>query len=886
MRSVRDEQTQSRPRRCDGFTHLALCLFALLLPGAGPRVLAAEFDKPMPWPLRDALAAAPVGATSTPSAVVAEADSPAVKPMSGPLRDALAAGQMAAPASAPTLPANVAPVSVVAPPAADQGPEQSVEVVSPAPEAAADTGVSGQYSLYLELVVNELPSDRVVQVNVQGERYFVDSEDLRAVGVRLPEGSSGELALDAIAGVQFSYDQALQRLKLVLPSDWLPDQQVGARSITASVPAESSFGLLFNYDAYYNDTDDGSHYLSSFFEQRVFGSAGVVSNTGVYRHSFNDLGADQDGYMRYDTYWRYNNQETMTRYIAGDLITGALTWNSAVRLGGVQVSRNFALRPDLITYPLPRFTGEAAVPTSVDLFINNAKVSSDQLNPGPYTVSNVPYISGAGSATVVTTDALGRQVATDVPFYVTNSLLQKDLYDYSLSVGKLREDYGLENFSYGSSVSSGTFRYGLSDFFTGETHAEVGEELRLAGVGATIGLGNFGTLSPSVAQSQHEGRNGQQVNVGYSYYSRQFGFGAQHVQRSKGYVDVSMLSALDHGRDELTLAKSTDQVTFSFNPGDFGNVGIGYFASETMDGQRTRLINLSWSRSLWGNSSMYVAMNRDLDGEGYSAVMQLIIPFDMRSTFSASVERDTQGKFRERVNYGRTPPTSGGVGYNLGFATGSSTYEQADVTWRTPYAQVQGGMYRDDGRLTKWADATGSLIAMDGEVFPGNRVDDAFVLISTSGVGDVPVNFEHQLVGNTNKNGHLLVPSVPSYYGGQYEIDPLGLPANMRVPQVESKIAVHQGSGALLNFDLHRVVAASIVLIDSRGEVIPRGSEVKVDGTPLRAFVGWDGLVYLEGLNAQNQLRVTRPDGEQCAAAFALQQSDEEVNLVGPLTCR
>ncbi len=576
MHSVRDEQTQSRPRRCGGFIHLTFTLLAVLLPGAGSRLLAAEFDKPMPWPLRDALAAAPSAVASPPTAMVAEADSAPAKPMPGPLRDALAAGQMAAPASAPTLPANVAPVPVLAAPpaAAVQGPERSVEAVPPVPEAAADTTAAGQYSLYLELVVNELPSDRVVQVNVQGERYFVDSEDLRAVGVRLPEGSSGELALDAIAGVQFSYDQALQRLKLVLPSDWLPSQQVGTRSITANVPAESSFGLLFNYDAYYNDTDDGSHYLSSFFEQRVFGSAGVVSNTGIYRHSFNDLGADQDGYMRYDTYWRYNNQDTMTRYIAGDLITGALTWNSAVRLGGVQVSRNFALRPDLITYPLPRFTGEAAVPTSVDLFINNAKVSSDRLNPGPYTVSNVPYISGAGSATVVTTDALGRQVATDVPFYVTNSLLQKDLFDYSLSVGKLREDYGLENFSYGSSVSSGTFRYGLSDYFTAETHAEIGEELRLGGVGATIGLGNFGTLSPSVAQSQYEGSSGQQVNVGYSYYSRQFGFGAQHVQRSKGYVDVSMLSALDHGRDELTLAKTSDQVTFSFNPGDFGNVGI------------------------------------------------------------------------------------------------------------------------------------------------------------------------------------------------------------------------------------------------------------------------------------------------------------------------
>lgn len=400
--------------------HPAFVLLALLLLGVGPPVRAADGARPMPGPLRDVLAAAaaaPPVKAAEPVATPAEADT--VRPASAmpwPLRDALAA------APVPTLPlpaAAVEPVTAQTVPAARmQAPVAAAP--EPAPPAAPDVAaVAGEYTLFLELVVNELPSDRVAQVTVRGERYFVSSEDLLAVGVRLPEGASGELALDTVTGLQFSYDQELQRLKLVLPSDWLPDQQLGERSVYAAVPAQSSFGMLLNYDAYYNDTEDGSHYLSSFLEQRVFGSAGVVGNTGVYRHSFDDLGADQDGYMRYDTYWRYNNQETMTRYIAGDLITGALTWNSAVRLGGVQVSRNFALRPDLITYPLPRFTGEAAVPTSVDLFINNAKVSSDQINPGPYTVSNVPYISGAGNATVVTTDALGRQVATDVPFYVT-----------------------------------------------------------------------------------------------------------------------------------------------------------------------------------------------------------------------------------------------------------------------------------------------------------------------------------------------------------------------------------------------------------------------------------------------------------------------------------
>jgi outer membrane usher protein len=46
---------------------------------------------------------------------------------------------------------------------------------------------------------------------------------------------------------------------------------------------------------------------------------------------------------------------------------------------------------------------------------------------------------------VVTTDAVGRQVTTAVPFYISNTLL-KPLFDYSLSLGKIREDYGLKNF--------------------------------------------------------------------------------------------------------------------------------------------------------------------------------------------------------------------------------------------------------------------------------------------------------------------------------------------------------------------------------------------------------------------------------------------------------
>ncbi|BAN46599.1 fimbria/pilus outer membrane usher protein [Metapseudomonas resinovorans] len=743
-----------------------------------------------------------------------------------------------------------------------------------------------RYQLYLQLQINQMPTQRIIPVTVQGGRYFADADELRSVGVRLAHGASGLQALDAIAGLGSRYDQEQQRLDLTLPSEWLPHQQLGQTSVYDMTPAQSDLGLLFNYDFFYNNSEDAAQFLSGFLEQRAFGGFGVLDNTGVYRHTFDDLEENDDGYRRFDSFWRYNDQPRMTSYQAGDLVTGALTWNSAVRLGGVQVARNFGLRPDLVTYPLPRFNGDAQVPTSVDLFINNARVSSDQIAPGPFTLSNVPFISGAGTATLVTTDALGRQVATTVPFYVTNSLLQQGLYDYSLSLGQLREDYGLKNFSYGSRAASGTFRYGVSDAFTLESHAELGEDLRLGGLGGTFAVGRWGTLGSSYTSSHYGGERGQQYSLGYSYFSPLFGVGLQRLQRSTGYVDLGRVGALEDGVLGGALARRIDQATFSVNPPQLGSFGVGYFASESMDGERTRLVNLSWSRSLWGNSSLYLAFNREIGGDGYSALAQFILPFDLYSTFSASIERDSQGDYRQRVNYGRAPPSDGGVGYNLAYGIGNGHYRQADVTWRNRFNQLQAGAYEDDGRRTVWGDMSGSVVAMDGSLFAANRINDAFVLVSTDGFADVPVSFENQPIGRTDRDGHLLVPWVPSYYRGRYEVDPLELPANVRVPEVIRNVAVHQGSGALLEFGMRRVVAASILLVDSRGEVVPRGSKAELVGQGTTAYVGWDGLVYFEGLGERNRIRVERPDGGRCELSFELKDPGGELAQVGPLTCR
>ena len=536
-----------------------------------------------------------------------------------------------------------------------------------------------------------------------------------------------------------------------------------------------------------------------------------------------------------------------------------------------------------MTYPLPAFAGEAAVPTSLDLFINGYKSSTTELQPGPYTLTNVPFINGAGEAVVVTTDALGRQVSTTLPFYVTSSLLQKGLSDFSVAAGSLRRDYAVEDFSYGTGVASASLRHGLSDSFTLETHVETAQSLLLGGLGGNMRLGTFGVLNAALAQSQFEGEKGHQVALGYQYNSQRFGFNYQRLQRHGEYSDLTRVDTPD-----MQLSQRSEQVTLSVNLDQYGSLGAGYFDVRAGDDTRTRLINLSWSKPLWGNSSLYLSANREVGDSNWAVQAQVVMPFDFAGTLAVGTERSKDGERLQRVNYSRAVPVGGGVGYNLGYASGSDrdAYRQADVTWRLQSVQLQAGLYGSSGEMTRWADASGSLVWMDSGVYAANRIDDAFVVVSTAGYADVPVRYENQEIGRTDRSGHLLVPYSSGYYRGKYEIDPMNLPPDVLAAEVEQRVAVRRGSGYLLEFVLKRVLAASIELVDADQQPLKLGSKVSHQESGSQAVVGWDGLVYLENLAPHNRLQVTVEGGGQCQVEFDLPESPGSVPLIGPLVCR
>ncbi|MGE0973418.1 fimbria/pilus outer membrane usher protein (plasmid) [Klebsiella sp. WOUb02] len=302
--------------------------------------------------------------------------------------------------------------------------------------------------------------------------YMVEAGVLTRNYVRLSTQQSGLIDVNELPQVRTEYDSVHQQLKLTVPTNWLPVQDITNDSMLNHVQAVSNPGMLFNYDAYYLKSYGGGQTLSVLLEPRLFSSYGYLTSTGTWQRKITYNDGSDDGYLRYDTYWRYSDEDHLISYQLGDFISDSLTWSNSVRMGGIRISRNFSIRPDLVTYPLLQYSGTTTVPSSVDLFINGYKASSSNLNPGPYTLTNVPYINGSGEATVVTTDALGRQVVTTIPFYVANSLLREGFSDFDASFGALRTNYGTKNADYSHGASSLIYRYGLTHSLTISGHTE------------------------------------------------------------------------------------------------------------------------------------------------------------------------------------------------------------------------------------------------------------------------------------------------------------------------------------------------------------------------------------------------------------------------------
>jgi outer membrane usher protein len=322
--------------------------------------------------------------------------------------------------------------------------------------------------------------------------------------------------------------------------------------------------------------------------------------------------------------------------------------------------------------------------------------------------------------------------------------------------------------------------------------------------------------------------------------------------------------------------------------GVLGSFGLNYAYLQQPDQPRSRYAGASWSRTFGHGITLSLGANQNLDDRKDRTIsLNLSINFDKGiSAYSSAVRARDANTYSVSVNRSAQSVDGWSWGIQAQQSDQQSPGASGQVSRHTQYADLGAGINSQGSDQTTYASASGSLVAMGGGLFAARRIYDGFAVVSTDGVPGVPVKEENRPVGKTDSRGLLLVPSLRSYQNNKVSIDPTNLPVDMRIKQVNMNVVPRQGSGLNVKFVMERVRAASLILHRPDGKAVPMGDQAFLNGSKDSAgWVGYDGRLYLEGLQADNHLSL-HGEGGDCSVHFPYHAKADTLPEIGPLVCK
>lgn len=766
----------------------------------------------------------------------------------------------------------------------------------------AFAGLPDNRSLQLEVFINGEKTHLVGSFSqLPDGRLGARRSELEGIGVKVPGSGAADqlIVLETIAGITYRYDERTQTLAITLSDSQRVTRQYDAGVIpNTPPPTPSDYGSVLNYTLFavnsygFDKSKFAFSGASAFLDARVFTPFGVFSQSAI-------LGTTtmrEADALRLDTTYTYSNPSTLVTYRAGDAISGGLSWTRSIRFGGLQMQRNFALRSDLITSPLPAVSGTALVPSTLDVYLNNVKTFSQDVPAGPYSVANLPILSG-GNARIVLRDATGREVETTMPFYSTPILLRSGLWDFSAEAGYPRLGYATASDDYiRDAFASFSVRHGLLDTLTLETHGEIGNGLYNGGVGLAALTGTFGVLSLAASGSQFAGDTGLQLFAAYETkllgmffnFSSQRTFGRYEDLASVTGRNIPLLnlSPLPLGIS-LRPPRALDRATVSMPiPFDRSSVSLSYINLEPVTGPRSQIVSASWSRSFAASTQLFVTAYTDYgDRRNLGVYAGLSIPLGPRESASIGIVNTREGTSVVADAVRPLAQEIGSYGWRIRDSEGATPYRGASASYRTSAGRFQTGVEQFGRSVRGTAEFEGAIATMGGGIFFSNRIDDSFAVVDV-GTPGVEVLYENRPIGVSNPQGLFLVPSLRAYQANKISIDPRNLPVNADIPQVKNVVAPADRAGVVVRFGVKtNVSSAVLILTDAKGKPLPVGSKGRIDGGQDSFIVGYDGRTFVKNLLAENSVTVATETGE-CRASFAFVQAGDDQVVIGPVRCQ
>ncbi|WP_218813706.1 fimbria/pilus outer membrane usher protein [Rickettsiella endosymbiont of Dermanyssus gallinae] len=757
--------------------------------------------------------------------------------------------------------------------------------------------------LLLEIKLNESLLSEVTQAYKDSLGHvWVDGSAFRRWRMHLPhhrpvlyEGRK-LYQLNWYPGLTYRLDQYAMQLSLQVPATLFTGQTFDPLSKRLGALRPKDPGAFLNYDMVglrNNSPEINQTNLSALMGLGLFNRLGVgTADVLAYNKYANDitlLTNQSNKLVRLNTTWTLDEPEKIARWRFGDAITGSTYWSGAARFAGVQYATNFNTQPNLVTFPLPGYEGEAAIPSTVDVFVNSVLNQQQIVNNGPYIFNNIPVISGAGTVNIVTQDLLGRSQVVSFPYYASPLLLKPNLVNFSYEVGFIRDNYGVDSNGYGRFLGVATYQRGITDHLTLGGHAEVLFDQQTLGFSADYLLNQYGVASLAVAGGHNSLGEGGLLALGFVHQGTQFSYGFNTSLTSLNYLQL--------GDQPNTSPPSViNQLFLGYSLADYGSLSTSYTminsrnfntANGFSNTPTARLLTASYSHNLFKNISLTVGFVGDLrNSQTNQAFLTLVFAPDINHTISNSSNWQNH-QFQDALQFSKPVPLGKGYGYNLFASNNSSRYAGVDMTMQNEIGAYTARLGQGRGLASYELDASGSVIYFAGNGFLARKLTNSFALVQVPDFPGVDVFYENQLMGHTDKAGNLLITQLLPYQENSIAIEPTTLPLDAQIGMTTQTAIPYFSSGVLVKFPVKHMQGAVMHLLTPSGKFVPVGAELvlNTDHACMTYPVGYDGEVYIPDISDSTLIGSVHWDKHDYYFSVNLPQTDDPIIELGEVPC-
>ena len=729
------------------------------------------------------------------------------------------------------------------------------------------------------LVINGQKKGEIFVHRTEDGDFLLLPADLDAAGLRelhappLLFDGQPYISLRSMTGVTFAFDERTLTLSLDASPALLPKTLIdfgGKQQKQVYYPEESS--LFLNYALDYRSG-----------EAAASSSVNLTNELGVRRGEYlflTDTLATNDpsreGFTRLHTSVTRDDRKLMRRIVFGDLFASSGTLGSGTNLGGVSFSKVYGIDPFFVTYPTLELSGQASLPSEVEIYLNGSKIRTERVSPGEFQISNFSTYGGAGVIDLVVRDSLGREQRFSNPFYATdNLLLRPGLHDYSYSAGFRRDRFGRESNRYSDPAAVALHRFGFREYATIGWRGEVSPDLFNAGALAAVRLGTFGLANLGLSASA-AGEAGTAFDFSYQYLHRRFNGRLFYQHYSEGYRTLA--SADTAFRPNYARGGGV-----SYTDPGLGSLSLDLSGQKTFQESERRTLALGYSRSFPGNINATAILRKVRDPAlGSASEFMLGVSYSATNDVAFSARHEsTSLREHDSIQAQKNQPLGEGVGYRAVLER-DRVENGAELLVVNPMVQYNGryGIVRGEvtaagsggNRENTYAvGASGALVMLDGVTALTRPVTDSFAAVKVGNIEGVTVRYGGQDIGKTDSSGRAFITNLSAYNDNPVSINEKEIPFEYYFPQVRKLVSPPLRSGSCVGFLAKKFQPVTGVLKVVRDAAVDPVEYLEVtllmDGKEIAFPTGKGGEFYID-ISQSEQFMKLALDGEQSCATL------------------